>query len=174
MPGAAAHWAVVCLGVLVAMCWLGTAVRRGFYRGRGVVVERIASGRLTLPAGWMLERNVAVVGLGDADLILTDPKKERWVVEIKSYAGARKPRWWQTWRPEITRLSGAPFSRDAIHQVLRLAERLNAEPLIWLPLAIEARPFRTRSGVLVVQGGRDALLRAIGARRSLLAFLHFW
>lgn len=173
MPVAADHWAAICLGTLLAMCWLGTLVRRMFYRGRGVVVERIASGRLTLPAGWTLERNVAVVGLGDADLILTDPKQVRWVVEIKSYAGARKPRWWQGRRPEITRLSGAPFSRDAIHQVLRLAQRLDAEPLVWLPLASEARPFRTRSGVLVVQGGRDALLRAIGARRSLLACLRF-
>ena len=130
------------------------------YRARGRKIEKKAIDSIKLPKGWKLERNVLLPRLGDADMVITDPKGGKFVVEIKSFEGAKKAKWWDR-KQEIVRPSGRSFSKDAIAQVLSQSDVLGATPILWLPLAKNQRPFKTRSNVLVVQGSNKVLLKSI-------------
>lgn len=138
-------------------------IKKSYYRARGKRVEAKAINSIKLPKGWKMTRNVPLPRLGDADMVITDPKGGKFVVEIKSFEGAKKAKWWDR-KQEIVRLSGRPFSKDAIAQVLSQSDVLGATPIVWLPLAKSRRPFKTRSNVLVVQGNRKQLLKAMGGR----------
>lgn len=136
------------------------------YRKRGVEIEQKAIAGLDLPSTWRVQPNLPVAGLGDADIFIVDPDGKSWAIEIKSYEGARKAPFSFFQKHEIVRPNGKPFERDPIKQVLAVAQELNASPILWLPKAKYHRPIKTRSGVVVVQGGPKKLEQAIGARTS--------
>lgn len=135
-----------------------------YYRKRGVKIEQKAIAGLSLPSSWRIQPNLPVAGLGDADIYIVGPDGKSWVVEIKSYEGARKASFSFFNKDEIVRPNGKPFERNAVKQVVAVAQALEASPVIWLPKARNQRPFKTRSGVVVVQGRAAQLERAIGAR----------
>lgn len=136
------------------------------YRKRGVKIEQKAIAGLSLPPTWRVQPNLPVPGLGDADIFIMNPEGKSWTVEIKSYEGARKAPFSFFQRHEIVRPNGKAFERDPIKQALAVAEALSADPVLWLPKAKYHRPFKTRSGVIVVQGGPSRLEQAIGAKKS--------
>jgi hypothetical protein len=145
-------------------------VRSRWFRARGRRVERRSIESLRLPRGWTVEANVPVPGLGDCDCLITTPKSRRFAVELKSSESAKKV-WFRLFtKNEIRRGDGAKFPRNFVVQALAVASRLDAEPILWMPLARRRSSFRTTSGVLVVQGGRKALEKAIGARLGFLWF----
>jgi hypothetical protein len=145
-------------------------VRSRWFRARGRRVERRSIESLRLPRGWTVEANVPVPGLGLCDCLITTPKSRRFAVELKSSESAKKV-WFRLFtKDEIRRGVGQKFPRNFVVQALAVASRLDAEPILWMPLARRRSSFRTASGVLVVQGGRKALEKAIGARLGFLWF----
>lgn len=145
-------------------------LRSRWFRVRGRRVERRSIESLRLPKGWVVESNVAVPGLGDCDCLITSPKARRFAVEIKSSESAKKV-WFRLFtKDEIRRGDGTRFPRNFVAQAQAVASRLEAEPVLWMPLARRRSSFRTASGVLVVQGGRKSLEKAIGARLGFLWF----
>lgn len=139
-------------------------IKDRFYRLRGVVIERRAVATLRLPSDWEVSPDIAVRGLGNCDLLLVSPEEIRFAIEIKSAESARKV--WFGWftQDEIRKSNGKRFERDPVKQILKVSERLEAKPVLWFPRASKRRTFKTRSGVLVVQGNRRVLERAVGAR----------
>lgn len=145
----------MCVGLLV----LGIAfIQRGFIRARGKLVESRAVRSLSLPSGWKFEANVLLPGLGDIDLLITDPKECKFAVEIKSYNGVKK-RWFSD---KLVKLNGSKLDRDPVAQVRLCARRIGGTPIIWLPNASGPR-IKLSDGTLVVQGAERQLRRAIGA-----------
>jgi len=162
--------AIIILGAVVAAI-LGYALFRAqdkYYRQRGVKIEQKAIAGLSLPPSWEIHPNRPVPGLGDADILILSPEGKSWVVEIKSYEGAKKAPFSFFATHEIVRPNGQRFERDPIKQVQAVAKYLEAKPVLWLPKARSRRRFETRSGVLVVQGKPAQLEQAIGARSSWL------
>jgi|GEM_PF-6615065 len=156
---------VVSIGLLV----LGLAVlyakwKSNYYRRYGKRVEQRAISEIKLPKNWEMIPNKSVPGLGDADVFIHAPTGKRWNIEIKSYEGAKKVSMFSFNKAELLRKNGRTFERDPIVQVVRVARRLESHPVLWMPKAPSARTFKTRSGVLVVQGSHKRLERAIGAR----------
>ncbi len=157
---------IVILGLCCGVAfWCATQrLRDLFYRRRGVWIEQRAIAALEVPEGWELQPNLPVPGHGDADIYIKSPKGQTWNIEIKSYEGAKKAPFSFFRKQDIVHPDGSPFKRDPIVQVLGVANKLKSQPVLWMPRAPNARTFRTRSGVLVVQGSRRRLERAIGAR----------
>lgn len=151
------------LGALV--CWAAWFwVKDKYYRFRGVRVERKAVKALRLPRSWQLQPDVPVPGLGNCDALIVSAKGNRFAVEIKSAESAKKV-WFSFFtNDEIRKGNGDRFARDHINQTLKVATRLDATPVLWFPRAQKNKRFKTRSGVIVVLGGRRMLERAVGAR----------
>jgi hypothetical protein len=151
---------------LLALALIGFYYRwkSRYYRRYGKKVEREAIAGIRLPRKWEMVPNKPVPGLGDADIFICAANGKRWNIEIKSYEGAKKVSMFSFNRAEIVRHNGRKFERDPIVQVLRVARRLQSHPVLWMPKAPSARTFKTKSGVLVVQGHPKKLERAIKAR----------
>lgn len=160
-------FALIVVAGIAAFFFTSVFIKKSYYRVRGRRVEAKAIDSIKLPKGWKVTRNVPLPRLGDADMVITSPKGGRFVVEIKSFEGAKKSKWWDR-KQEIVRLSGRSFSKDAIAQVLSQSDVLGATPVLWLPLAKPQRPFKTRSKVLVVQGSNKQLLKALRIRFYIL------
>ena len=144
-------------------------IKDKYYRLRGVRVERKAVKALRLPSSWQVQADVPVPGLGNCDILIVGAKGQRFAVEVKSAESAKKV-WFSLFtKDEIRKENGDRFPRDHVKQTLRVAERLDATPVLWFPRARRNKRFQTRSGVIVVLGGRRTLERAIGARWGL-----FW
>lgn len=157
---------VVGASLLAIVGYFVIRVQDRYYRKRGVRIEQKAIAKLALPSSWRIQPNLPVPGLGDADIFIADPDGKAWAVEIKSYEGARKAPFSLFRRHEIMRSNGKAFERDPVKQVLAVAAALDAQPVLWFPKAATYRTFKTRSGVVVVQGSPSRLERAIGARAS--------
>lgn len=133
-------------------------VKRGANRFRGKRVEQFAIQDVSLPDGWVARPNFMVAGLGDLDLMIEAPDKQRFAVEIKSYNGVKKA-WFSD---SLRKLNGDRITPDPVAQVRRLADRTEATPVIWLPRAL-GPTLKLSGGLMVVQGGERRLRRAIGA-----------
>lgn len=153
------------LAVLVLIAYYGYRRLVGaFFRRRGKRIEQISIDRVVVPKNWKFQPNVPIPGLGDCDLYIASPKGQAWAIEIKSYEGAKlAPFGFFTGR-DLVKANGKPFERDPVSQVLAEAEALEAQAVLWMPKARKKKTFRSRSGVLVVQGDHRRLERAIGAR----------
>lgn len=135
-----------------------------FFRQRGKRIERRSISRVRVPKKWEVRPNVPIPGRGDCDLYIKAPSGRSWAIEIKSYEGAKKVLFSMFSKHELVKANGQRFERDPVAQVLAEAQALGAEPVLWMPKARHTKTFRSRSGVLVVQGGPRRLERAIGAR----------
>lgn len=159
------------LPALFALGVVGAAVLYGytrlvslFYSRRGKRIERRSIAKVVVPDGWVLEPNRPIPGRGDCDLYIAAPDGRAWAVEIKSYEGAKKAPFSLFNRRDLVRSNGKPFERDPVVQVLAEAAALNASPVLWMPKARQKKTFKSKNGVLVIQGDARRLERAIGAR----------
>lgn len=135
-----------------------------FFRQRGKHIERHSIARVQVPKRWVVRPNVPIPGRGDCDLYIKAPNGRSWAIEIKSYEGAKKVFFSMFSKRDLVKANGQHFERDPVAQVLAEAQALGAEPVLWMPKARHTKTFRSKSGVLVVQGGPRRLERAIGAR----------
>ena len=153
------------LPITGVLAWIGVIlVRRGGARQHGAAVERRARKSIRLPEGWTLDESVAVHGRGDADLVVTDPDGERYVVEIKANESIQVRKSWFSSAAEVRGADGRKMQRDPLEQVTALAGILHAHPVLWFPKARTSSVVRTgRPEVLVVLGNWRQLRKAIGA-----------
>lgn len=144
-------WAAVICYVVGAVFILDASKRR-----YGEFVERRSVRRFMkrLPAGWLCQANVYFPGAGDVDL-LVELDSLRFAVEIKSQGNVQYVNPFAG-REKILRRNGKPLMKDPISQVIRVAERAGAMPVLWFP---NAKPLSTRMRCAVwLQMGNEKLL----------------
>ena len=157
---------LIALPVAAALGWLGVIfLRRGGARQHGLAVEKKARRSLKLPAGWLVDECVPVQGLGDADMLLTDPDGERFVVEIKAHEAIQIRKRWFSGGVDVRGADGRKLARDPLSQVTAVAGILQGHPVLWFPNASKSSIVRIgRPEVIIVQGNGRQLRKAIGAR----------
>lgn len=152
-PGAI--WAAIICYVVGAVFVFDASKRR-----YGEYVERRSIKRFLkqAPTGWICETNVRLDGLGDVDL-LVDIDSIRFVVEIKSQGSVRyvNP---VAGREKILRRSGRKLQKDPISQVMSVAKRTGAVPVLWFP---NAQPLSTRMrcAVWLHMGNEKTLIKML-------------
>lgn len=132
-------------------------------RLRGLYIENKYISSLKLPKDWKIERNLVLPSGGDLDVLVTDPNKNRFAIEIKSHDGAMLRKKWITGGEYIVRLNGKKFRTDPVKQVELAAEHLGARPVVWFPVSKIKHPLRLKNGTTIVHGEQRYLKREIGA-----------
>lgn len=150
-------------------------MKRAAAREHGQRVERDAIRRLTQVAeksGFTVQPNVALKSGGDLDLLVIKTDGTRIAVEIKSQEGVLLKKTLFGTKESLVRLNGKKFDRDPCEQVLAAAKEVDAMPALWLPSKHikEAKTFRLKNGVVVVQGGVPQLQHALGLKKSWWSF----
>ncbi|WP_216327358.1 J domain-containing protein [Deinococcus aestuarii] len=120
----------------------------------GMQVEVQATDDLlaVLPPGWQLRQSILLASGGDADIVLTSPSHEVYVVDIKS----------RTDRMDLETPRGERAkSWQEIHdQVERAAWQLNGVAVVWQPRAREVS-FTQVGDVWCLRGGARELIEAL-------------
>lgn len=149
----------------LALLFIGfIMLRQGFTRWNGKQIEQSSIRSLSLPDHWVSKPNYMLSGGGDIDLYLESPDGERFAVEIKTIQGLEvKHTWMGFGKTELLTPTGKKLKEDPIPQTLRNAEAVLATPVLWLPKA-SGKTVKTKSGVIIVQGGKRQLYKAIGAK----------
>lgn len=139
-------------------------LRQGFARWNGKQIEQSSIKSLSLPEGWTVKPNYMLSEGGDIDLYLESPDGERFAVEIKTIQGLEvKHTFMGLGKTELFTPGGKKLKEDPIPQTLRNAEAVLATPVLWLPKS-SGKTVKTRSGVIIVQGGKRLLYKAVGAK----------
>jgi len=149
-----------------AVTWFGVnKLRRGLTRRRGKTIEVRSIRAVDFPNDWKVQPGRRVHTGGDIDLYLEAPGDgPRFAVEIKSIESIRvKSTWFGFGEPKFVSGTGRPLKIDPVPQTMRNAAAVNAVPVLWLPNG-DYKTIRLKSGLIIVQGGRRALLRAVGAK----------
>lgn len=149
----------------LALLFIGfIMLRQGFTRWNGKQIEQSSIRSLSLPEHWVSKPNYMLSDGGDIDLYLESPDGERFAVEIKTIQGLEvKHTWMGLGKTELLTPAGKKLKEDPIPQTLRNAEAVLATPVLWLPKA-SGKTVKTKSGVIIVQGGKRHLYKAIGAK----------
>lgn len=144
---------------------IGTLMlKQGYLRWTGKQIEQSSIRALNLPEHWTSKPNYMLSTGGDIDLYLESPDGERFAVEIKTIQGLEvKHTWMGLGKTELLTPGGKKLKEDPIPQTLRNAEAVSATPVLWLPKAY-GKTVKTKSGVIIVQGNRKRLLKAVGAK----------
>lgn len=145
--------------------WLGQKLfRRGMLRRRGKRLETDAIRAVDLPKGWLFKPNRMVHTGGDIDLYIESPAKQGFAIEIKSIESIKAKRTWLgLGETQFLSGNGKPLRVDPVPQTMRNAQAVGATPVLWLPKG-DAKTIKLGSGLIIVQGNKKRLLRAIGAR----------
>lgn len=146
-------------------------------RQKGQEAERRAAQQLTRllkRTDWDVQANESVAGLGDADIVLRSrdgaPTGRRTiVVEVKSVAGVKvETKLFSGGKARLRPVSGGSFQKDPIAQVQALATRLEAEAVVWFPMAQEKSvKVLKKDQVTVIQGSAELLVRELGLKKPL-------
>lgn len=169
--GVAALWlawrnAVLPLGLAaVAVTWFGQAkLRRGYYRRRGKRIEVAALRAKDLPNDWHFQAARRVSTGGDIDFYVESPDKEKkFAIEHKTFESiVVRHTWLGLGETKFEMANGKPLRGDPVGQTLRNARAVGATPVVWLSRG-NAKTIKLGNGLIIVQGGRGKLLRAIGA-----------
>jgi hypothetical protein len=149
----------------VALLGIGfIMLRQGFTRWNGKQIEQSSIRSLSLPDHWTVKPNYMLSDGGDIDLYLESPDGERFAIEIKTIQGlVVKHTWMGFGKTELLTPIGKKLKDDPIPQTLRNAEAVLATPVLWLPRA-SGKTVKTKSGVIIVQGGKRQLYKAIGVK----------
>jgi len=153
------------LGALAVGWFALFKLRKGYFRWRGKAVESQALRAHDLPAGWGFQSGRMSVAGGDVDFYLEAPGGvAKYAIEHKTLKAITvRHRMMGLGEPYFLNGHGKPLRSDPVAQTMRNAAAIGATPVLWLSLG-NARTRRLRTGLIIVQGGRDKLLRAIGAR----------
>lgn len=172
--GAALGGAAAGAGLLLAGAAL---LKSAEVRQKGQEAERRAAkqlARLLKRTDWDLQANESVAGLGDADIVLRSREgsptgRRTIVVEVKSVAGVRvETKLFSGGKARLQPVSGGSFQKDPIAQVQALAARLEAEAVVWFPLAPEKSvKVLKKDQVTVIQGSAELLVRELGLKKPL-------
>ncbi len=145
-------------------------LRRALARRRGQRVEHQAAQELR----GVLAKDVPIfetgvpipphAGGGDADVLVGDATR-RWVVEVKSHVGVAVAKGWFGKARLVRSRGAAAFARNPFSQVLRNADYLKAQPVVWFPRARQASS-GVINGVLVVTGPAWRLAKEADMPRS--------
>jgi hypothetical protein len=161
------------LAVTIPMVVIGAlALRSGFARYWGGVVEKTAIASLKWPSGWQASANQPLSKGGDVDLLVEGPDGERFAIEIKSQSDAQlKTGWLGLGTPKVVDSAGRKLKGDPIGQAIANADAMAAQAVLWFPKArIKKTSVLPSKGLIVVMGGNKPLLKAIGARVSWWSF----
>ena len=144
---------------------IGTLMlKQGYIRWNGKQVEQSSIKSLKLPPHWTCTPNFMLSAGGDIDLYLESPDGERFAIEIKTIKGLEVRHTMMGFgKTELLSPGGKKLREDPISQTLRNAQSVLATPVLWLPLA-KGKTVKTKSGVIIVQGGKRQLYKAIGAK----------
>lgn len=156
----------------VALVWIGQGkLRRGHYRRRGKRIEVAALREKDLPRGWSFQAGRRLQSGGDVDFFVQSPDREkRFAIEHKTFESlVVRHSWFGLGEPRFEMSNGKPLRGDPVGQTLRNAAAVGATPVLWLSRG-NAKTIRMRGGLIIVQGGRSRLLRAIGARSFFIFF----
>lgn len=123
-------------------------------REEGRAVERQAIGELeeNLPAGWSLRTNLLLAHGGDADIELTSPAGQRYVIDVKA----------RTDRMDLSAPRGERMkSWPEIHgQVTRAARQLQGVGVVWQPRTTD-EDFYLVEGLWCLRGSARTLMEAL-------------
>jgi hypothetical protein len=149
---------------LVVMAIGGWLLKRGLIRWGGKRLENGAI-QLDLPDGWKSTAGRMVHTGGDIDLLLESPAEEKYAIEIKSIHGitVKVPLFFG--EPTFSGKNGEPLRVNPVPQTMRNAEAVGAIPVLWLPKG-DAATIKLKSGLIIVQGGKTKLLKAVGAKKG--------
>lgn len=93
---------------------------------KGIKGERLVGEVLKLlPEGWIVNENVALPGLGDADFFLRSPNRKAFVLEVKAHSGQVDFNGVELVR--INRGNKQPFEKDFLTQVARQSNVLSEQ-----------------------------------------------
>lgn len=126
------------------------------------LLKKKAIHSLRLPNDWVIKPNVMYPGVGDIDLVLETPEKEKWAIEIKSQQLVELKMGWFS-GPQIY-LRGKQMKPDPLTQMERNADLIEATGILWFPQVKQKSRKRLKSGNWVVMGGRNQLEKALGIR----------
>lgn len=150
----------------VAVGWFGLLkLRKGYFRWRGKSIESRALRADDLPAGWTFQSGRMMRAGGDIDFYIESPGRQaKFAIEHKTIQGIRvRHRLMGLGEPYFLNAHGGLLRYDPVPQTMRNAAAVGATPVLWLSQG-NARTRWLRTGLIIVQGDRDKLLRAIGAR----------
>lgn len=145
----------------------GFLINQGLTRWSGKQVELSSIKSLRWPDEWTVHPNYMLSGkLGDIDLYVLSPDGHGFAIEIKTIQDlVIKVPFLGLGAPQLLTLSGKKLKEDPLPQTIRNAKAVDATPVLWLPKA-KAKTVKLRGGVIVVQGGKRALFKAIGCKTS--------
>lgn len=121
-------------------------------QGRKVETQALGEVETLLPVGWSMRTGMLLAQGGDADLELTTPHGDRYVIDVKS----------RTDRMDLSTPKGdRTKSWPEIHtQVSQAARQLQGVPVVWQPLARD-EDFYLVNAVWCLRGSAGTLLDAL-------------
>jgi hypothetical protein len=151
----------VALGLLAVG---GVLINNGLTRWTGKQVEQTSIKSLRFPEDWTVHPNYMLDKGGDIDLYVVSPDGHGYAIEIKTIQELLvKIPFLGLGQAQLLTPSGKKLKEDPLPQTIRNAQAVDAKPVLWLPKA-KAKTVKLRNGVIIVQGNKRALFKAIGCK----------
>lgn len=151
---------------LVMLCVGGLLINNGLTRWSGKQVEQTSIKSLKFPEDWTVHPNYMLDKGGDIDLYAISPDGLGYAIEIKAIQDlVIKIPFLGLGQAKLLTPSGKKLKEDPLPQTIRNAQAVDATPILWLPKA-KSKTVKLRGGVIVVQGGKRALFKAIGCKTA--------
>jgi len=142
----------------------GMLLNSGLTRWSGKQFEQSSIKVLKFPEGWSATPNYMLPRGGDIDLHIESPDGKTFAVEIKTIHDiVVKIPFLGLGAPQLLTPGGKKLKEDPIPQTLRNAQAVSGIPVLWLPKG-KAKTVKLRNGVIIVQGNKRALFKAIGCK----------
>mgnify|MGYP001589748948 FL=1 len=151
-------------GALAMLGIGGLLINNGLTRWTGKQVEQTSIKALKFPDDWTVHPNYMLDKGGDIDLYVVSPDAQGFAIEIKTIQDlVVKIPFLGLGQAQLLTPSGKKLKDDPLPQTIRNAQAVDAKPVLWLPKA-KAKTVKLRNGVIIVQGGKRALFKAIGCK----------
>ena len=142
----------------------GLLIKNGLNRWTGKQVEQNSIKSLRFPDDWTVLPNHMLGKGGDIDLYVVSPDGQGYAIEIKTIQDlVVKIPFLGLGQAQLLTPSGKKLKEDPLPQTIRNAQAVDAKPVLWLPKA-KAKTVKLRNGVIIVQGNKRALFKAIGCK----------
>ena len=142
----------------------GLLIKSGLNRWTGKQAEQTSIKSLRFPDDWTVHPNHMLGKGGDIDLYVVSPDGQGYAIEIKTIQElVVKIPFLGLGQAQLLTPSGKRLKEDPLPQTIRNAQAVDAKPVLWLPKA-KAKTVKLRNGVIIVQGNKRALFKAIGCK----------